>query len=320
MSGLLSLLATAGPAEPPIPALRTVVTTPTPDGTGHGTHPSVLDMRVEHGGPWNGYRWWMAFTPYHGSNVTKENPAILASNDRANWVVPAGLTNPIDPWPGPTTDQYNSDTELVFDADTDTMYCYWRDYKGGTGVPGNLVLCYSTSTDGVTWTAQQDALTMTYPDTGGIFSPAIVKVGSTWRLWMANNSGACHVRTAPSPAGPWSAPTDLTFNGSFRPGGLYFWHWGMRERDGIIYALASDTSYGQFYALTSTNGVAWSFDSNPILPGRSGEWDRSPYRPTLTFAPGADHADVWYGAIGANTNWRIGYTSIPLSAWPNPPA
>lgn len=43
------------------------------------------------------------------------------------------------------------------------------------------------------------------------------------------------------------------------------------------------------------------------------------YRPTLTMA-GGGLVDVWYSAESTGSGWRIGYTQIPLSAWPAPPA
>ncbi|KGE13911.1 hypothetical protein [Sphingobacterium deserti] len=49
----------------------------------------------------NGYKYWMVFTPYFGSVGTAqdaklyENPSVVVSNDGLNWVEPKGLKNPI---------------------------------------------------------------------------------------------------------------------------------------------------------------------------------------------------------------------------------
>lgn len=293
----------------------TYLSIPTPDGSGVVVHPSVLDMQVENGGPWNGYRYWMGFTPYFNTQVSNENPCIAASNDKLTWVVPAGLTNPIDTWPGGAG--YNSDAELVFDPETGTLYCYWRDYKGGSGVPGNLVVCYSKSTDGSTWTAQTDSLVLTFPGAG--FSPAILRMGaSDWRMWQTSAG----VRTATSPEGPWSADAPITVNG--RPlttplDGIGLWHWGMRQWGGVIYGLACDTNYAATYAMSSTDGLSWSRGLSPIMSGRPGLWDPQHYRSTLTIS-NSSYADVWYGGKAGPPSWRVGHTRIPLSAWPEPPA
>ena len=56
-------------------------------------HPAVLNI----GEQWNGHQYWMAITPYPSGNDDFENPCIYASNDGIVWVVPNGLTNPIEP-------------------------------------------------------------------------------------------------------------------------------------------------------------------------------------------------------------------------------
>lgn len=301
---------------------ETYLDIPTPDETGKTTHPSVLDMVAEAGAPWNGYRYWMAHTPYANSNVQVENPCIAASNDKTTWVEPVGIVNPIDPWPGGSG--YNSDTELVYEPDADELFCFWRDYHPGVGPAGNLDICYSKSSDGTTWTDQANVLNLNY--SGGVeavFSPAILKAGAgDYRMWLVSVSGWSQVRTATDLAGPWSAPTNLTFNGSIDggvPGTSKLWHWGIRQYAGIFYGLViADRSMdtAAIYAMTSTDGIAWSLNLDPILQGRDA-WDRKMYRPTITFS--GSRADVWYSAQSNPSGWRIGYTQIPLTEWPTPP-
>ena len=61
------------------------------DGKNQPTHPSVISFSE----PWNGYRYWMAYTPYPYANGSEENPSICASNDMLYWETPEGLANPI---------------------------------------------------------------------------------------------------------------------------------------------------------------------------------------------------------------------------------
>jgi len=93
----------------------------TPDGSGATIHPSVVDM----GTAWNGYRWWMADTPYAAADNQLENPALWASNNRTSWVVPAGVTNPLVAAPGQLVG-FHSDTELVWDADASRLLLFYR--------------------------------------------------------------------------------------------------------------------------------------------------------------------------------------------------
>lgn len=101
------------------------LTIPTHDGSGQNVHPSVVDFKTEHGiDSWNGFRYWMAMTPYPNSQNAYEDPNIIASNDMINWEVPVGITNPIDDAVG--GDTYNNDTDLIYDPDRDFLICYWR--------------------------------------------------------------------------------------------------------------------------------------------------------------------------------------------------
>lgn len=47
-------------------------------------HPDVLYF--ENG--WNGYEYWMVFTPFPNSNAQYENPSIAVSHDGLIWEIP----------------------------------------------------------------------------------------------------------------------------------------------------------------------------------------------------------------------------------------
>src|SRR5699024_7190098 len=49
---------------------------PTYDNELQAIHPKVLYFPNS----WNGYKYWMAFTPYTNSDIKTENPSIVASN------------------------------------------------------------------------------------------------------------------------------------------------------------------------------------------------------------------------------------------------
>lgn len=73
----------------------------------------------------NGYKYWMGFTPYFGSIASSgnaiifENPTIVASNDGLHWEEPAGITNPIQRTP--------SIKDGVVRGQSDTLQGYWSD-------------------------------------------------------------------------------------------------------------------------------------------------------------------------------------------------
>ena len=116
---------------------------PTYDGSGQMTHPKVLympDYGTSYINGWNGYKYWMTMSPYPQSNDDYENPSIVASNDGINWVVPAGMVNPIQVHPNVAGGDHFNDPHLVFVAGI--LECWWG---GTTGA------FRSWSSDGVTW-------------------------------------------------------------------------------------------------------------------------------------------------------------------------
>jgi hypothetical protein len=151
---------------------RTIPTHQEPSG-GQTTHPSVV--RVP--GGWNGYEYWMAHTPYPGSNSAWEDPNIAASTDGVNWVVPAGLTNPIDDQPG-LPGPYNSDTDLEM-GPGNTMYVFWR-----TVIPDAFQerIKYSTSIDGVNWSAPAEVMRSSMSVRRPL-SPALMYENGRWIMW-----------------------------------------------------------------------------------------------------------------------------------------
>lgn len=234
-------------------------------------HPDVLDLGV---GNWNGYRYWMAFTPY--TSAANENPSIQASADGTTWEVPAGLTNPIDPAPGGGV--YNSDTSLCMSADGVTMYCYYRDYSAAPAENINV----RSSTDGITWSAEA---TLFAGAGQSAMSPSVLYDGAQYVMHAVNGTAPPYKvtrRTCATPAGVWSAPENcsLTF-----PAGLEPWHIDVALVDGVYYAAISEY-VGSLHYATSSDGITWTYQRVIIAPSRHGFDARNIYRTSL----------VWNGA------------------------
>lgn len=277
----------------------------TPDGSGATIHPSVVDMVT----PWNGYRYWMANTPYAGGNNQLENPAVWASNNRVSWVVPDGVTNPLVAAPGALVG-FHSDVELAWDADASRMVLF---YRLATGSPSVIELRALTSTDGVTWAPAGKVADL--PTTGARLSPAIVRTGvNQWRMWLWGSDVTGSTRTATSPLGPWGTPTALTLGG----GALLGWHGDVMKAGATYYMAYSKGDFAAMWAAISSDGIAWTAPATPTLVTSSAtRWDRSVYRPTISAGPEAGHVSVWYSAISAPSpgGYAFGFTRIPLTAW-----
>lgn len=302
--------------QPPFNA-ATPLTTPTPDGTGSGLHPSVVDM----GGPWHGWRYWMAFTPYVNSDWRIEDPCILASPDGLSWQVPAGLANPVDPRPGDgsTTDEWaNSDTELVHDPDTDELVLMWREYRK---TPGFEILWVSRSADGVTWSAPVEAQVAAIGNgIERLLSPSLIRVSSSqWYMFVVRNNGYLYGMRyeAAAPEGPWSGGITLWGDGTANDVA----HIDVVRHGGYWYAIGHRAQTGNgIRAYWSVDGLAWQV--GPVILHTSsappGAWDGAEmYRATMT-VESAKLLAVWYSGKGAQ--WRIGRTAIPAAYLRRAPA
>lgn len=329
---LLLLLTTAGHPGGERPELPSTLVAPynnpnymtVPEvypGRPGATHPDVWDA-----GPrgWRGWRYWMAFTPFHGAGSLWENPSVGVSNTpEGPFSAPDGLVNPIFPNQGAA---YNSDTEIIYDPDTDRIGVIWRGlaYRqpDGSVTTGREWMWIKWSSDGVTWTPEAELWpSRPMPSAGEMLSPAFVqKPDGTWFVF------SCHglrVNTAPTLMGPWDTGRWATVNG--RPANSLLWHIDVIRHRGQYRALiqfkipvppsTTDTEYSTLVPAVSLDGYTW--ECGPPIMDPLYEWEgvsrRGFYR--AAFLPsdnGADY-DVWYSGTGAS--WRIGYTRVPQRLW-----
>ena len=139
-------------------------------------HPKILRFNPQ----WNGYYYWMAFTPYPNGNQAKENPHILASNNMLKWVEPKGYRNPLEPQPEGTPDkQYNSDTHLVFRKDLDRLECWWRYVNDDTG---KVIIYRKHTTDGVNWSEKEEMINWVRKE-HDCLSPALIWEDNMYKMW-----------------------------------------------------------------------------------------------------------------------------------------
>jgi hypothetical protein len=289
--------------------------TPTYDGSGQATHPSVWVFDT----PWNGYTHWMAMTPYPFAADALENPSILVSNDGQTWVVPPGLINPIDPKPGPLA-AYNADPELFYDADNDRLVCFYLEFDG----TNTKYVRYRHSSDGVAWSSEFNAFSTTV-STENPVSQSIRKIGSTWVMWYVDTVPSPNTlvkRTASDYTGTWSAPTVLKWSGL--PTNREPWH-PMIWREGSTYrgvfnvcALNTTGSTGAntIHLASSVDGDNWDIGPAIISPNAASWMSQRTYRASAVVS--GDTVRMWVGGITTGNVWRIGYGTIPVAAFPPP--
>jgi hypothetical protein len=231
---------------------------PTYDGDPSVGHPSVVFAPEG----WNGYRYWMAFTPFPDDR--RENPSIVVSQDGVRWSVPDGLSNPVV-----STEEirhagfrYNSDPELALTEDG-RMLLYYRPFNG----EGNEAIFCKGSNNGVQWSSGRMVLSnraARYP--AGLLSPA-VEIGAedVLVMWTVNglNLGRRVIERRTSLDGlRWSPPERCAV-----PRGVNPWHVDVVAAGGRYHMLVSDRT--PLYYWTSQDGRTWNGSRRKAV-GRSG--------------------------------------------------
>lgn len=145
-------------------------------GDNQSYHPKVLNFENK----WNGYKYWMSFTPYPNADSSKENPHIKVSNDMIHWQEPIKGLNPLDEVDNPDNNtRYNSDSHLVFNSDENQIECWWRyiDDEKNTST-----IFRKTSKDGKNWSVKEIVYSSNRKDNDWI-SPSIIYENGKYKIW-----------------------------------------------------------------------------------------------------------------------------------------
>jgi len=278
---------------------------------GYILHPSVVYIPEK----FNGYKYWCAYTPMTNNQSMYENPCIVASSDGDNYVTPAGLTNPIFPYPGGTA--FNSDTHLILSPDRKSLILLYRTFAEGS--PARHRLKISTSTDGITWSPPTEIWSELQSANLDLASPSLWwdQITSKWYIIGHNfpNSSSSQVRRISSNnllSGWETSSTVVTFP---TPSGRYWWHSHfVRLSGGKIIGLVQDTAVHAapgdlYFAESLNNGLTWK---SSLLDDT---WRH--YRPSLLVRSINNEIEV-YGVYSCTSldyiaKQRLGITSNPTS-------
>ncbi|MGV0362962.1 hypothetical protein ACUY2X_12895 [Corynebacterium minutissimum] len=279
---------------------------PTHEGSGQATHPSVLYFENR----WNGWKYWMAMTPYPASDEGAEDPNVVVSNDGWTWQVPDGLTNPIDDQLG-KPNPHNSDTQLIM-APSGEMYLTWRMVDRPNGKTNRIFLVKST--DGVHWSDKEEI----WSGEPQFMSQALIWTGENWRLYGVANGGGVPNRVVfyeSSDLKTWSAPTTV----KFEPGlasGQRLWHIDVQLYDGeyigLVHIIPGTVKQGNLYLLRSKDGVTWKRSDTPII---SHEESGYPNLYKSALVPHGSDDDLTFelyysGFSEGRADWRINRTVV----------
>ncbi|MCU5407971.1 hypothetical protein OCA16_25870 [Bacillus cereus] len=279
---------------------------PTYEGSNQTVHPKVV--YIPNG--WNGWKYWMAHTPYPNTNDKFENPSISVSSDGVNWRDPVGIVNPIDI---PTTEQladayHMSDTHLLLVGNT--LECWYRLNKNG--VIDQILR--KTSTDGITWSPRE----VMYEKTGAnmILSPAVIYDGTKYKMWYVNEAPSVQYVETSNGGGTWTNP--VAVNVTTTESTLNYRHWHLDViKDGSNYEIllaSGDMAFSlnndRKQLLHGISSSETSFIVYPIMyptPADSAYWDNYYLYRACTVKINGRYK-IYYSAMSQNGRWHIGLT------------
>lgn len=228
-------------------------------------HPKVIDM----GEKWNGYRFWLSYTPYPKGNDKYENPHIVASNDLVNFSeVKFNHGMPKNYKAGV---RFNSDSELVYNPDKNRLELFWRytDYEANY-----MALYMRYSYDGDKWSDATVAYETNNRKKYDMVSPAIVYENGTYKLWYVSGYKVWY-REWKNNAWTESVATSMSYSTT-----TYTWHIDVEKINGQYELLAcsttdkSDRKHMNLYYTTSADGYNWNEAEVVLKPSSdSSAWD-----------------------------------------------
>lgn len=217
------------------------------EGYNQPIHPKVIAFNST----WNGYRYWMATTPYPYALDNTENPHIHASNDLIKWEIPTGTPVPLDDLSdGAVT--YWSDTHLVYRPDLNRIECWYRGYRQTTN---DIIIARKYTTNGSSWSSRE--VLYTYAG-GGFLSHSIIwdSVTSKYQAWVFGTGGGYYEVSADGLT--WVKISNIKYDTI----GVTFpiWHADVEKTD-LGYEMVTQPTTNNCETIdhyTSTDGITWS--------------------------------------------------------------
>ncbi len=267
-------------------------------GDNQPTHPSVICFDEK----WNGYRYWMVYTPYPYENGEEENPCVVGSNDMVNWENPKGIVNPIA-----TNEETGcselKDGHLVYNAQKNLLEVWYlgrlsEDF-GGDG--DTLIMFRKISSDGINW-SEYEIVNNNFP----CISQSVIWKDNQYLCWGIgywNDTKGKFLLYKSCDGINWENPVECEIGQEKH--NLDIWHGATYyNADKNIYEFVwinNENRKKEIYYATSEDGVKFDDGCEVIRLGK--EYD-SFYRPCLTYIN--DQYYCFYGVINyVHDNKRV---------------
>jgi hypothetical protein len=279
----------------------------TSDGSGQACHPDVAYIAEGFGA--DGWTYWMACTPYPYGNAGHENPELFASHDGLNWVVPAGLTNPLVPAPK-TAGDHNSDPDILF-CERELWLFYRETIR--SKIPNENRIFLMKSRDGVHWSSRVEVL----GDKTGreMLCPSVIHDGARFVMWTIEIVGGdCKIVRRYSENGvDWGEPATGTVSGL--TASRQVWHIDVLQEIGRLSAVVVSSvgaGGGQsrlHYAYSDDGGLNWL--AGDFLLEQTYEFESDlQYRASLRKREEPQGYELWYSARNKKHMFSIAYIQL----------
>lgn len=268
------------------------------DGSNQGCHPKILYFPKK----WNGWKYWMVFTPYPNSDDQYENPSILVSQTDHKWVTPTGLVNPVVSGLN-QKGCHLSDPHLLFNEKSNQVELWYR----ATYFDEEDRIIRVTSKDGVHWSKPENIIS--FYNGRECLSPAIIFENNTYKMWYVNEGLKC-MYTDSADGVHWSKSKEVGLNlkDSYVP-----WHLDVIKTDVGYEILFSAFKLNEAILNnrvlmwgTSPDGLNFNNSETVLIPSNDVDsWDNKQiYRSTFIKTNGT--YKVFYSAMNKKNQWHIG--------------
>ncbi len=283
------------------------------DGYNQPCHPKVLYF--ENG--WNGYAYWMVYTPYPYCEDSLENPSIAVSDDGVEWITPTGLKNPVTGIP-PTYENsaHYSDPHILMNGETmELWFRYNPSYADGVNADSNGgIILRTISQDGINWSKPETMLPGSQADRNPVLSPVVILEDGIYSMWYAKRDGFLH-RITSSDGYSWSKAEKVNLEAQ----GYNIWHHDIVSTDlgyeAVFCARPKNATHNLkglelFYAV-SYDGMNYTEPVKIISPrkGTNAFDNSSIYRSSILKRDG--YYLIYYSSMSENWIWKISLCAGP---------
>ena len=272
-------------------------------GSGEATHPKVLYFSEG----FNGYKFWMAYTPYYKAQDKYENPVVVVSNDGEKWNPIDGVDIPLDePSNFKVGVNYNSDTHLVYNDDKKELEVWWRYVEGK-----KVILYRMVTSDGKSF-SDKEAVLESNRDKIDYISPSILYDNGVYKMWFIFDDKLMYTQS--EDLNNWDNSKELTTN--YNDDTLNNWHLDVMK-DSNDYKMVMSSYYNShnhvrmnLYYSSSKNGTDWEDFKVILTPSyATSNFDNMGiYRSSLVKVH--DKYYLYYSAICSNESRTIGLIKV----------